>query len=588
MLTQDRDNRFIADGFAVELAHALGRSQSARVIGPISSQLAQRLGQDAPEIGEHVNADVVVTGSIRRSEQGLRIVGAMTDVNSGYQIWSEVFDRTDNDILATQHEVASAIAAALHHTVEGGAEPPLAAEPSVDTRVYDAYLLGRYYRTLRTQADLERSVWYFERALTLDPAYLPARRGLAAALMMLSFYGDLPLADALGLAEEHLDHAFETAPEAPEVLALIGLSHYLQGNYGLAEDFLLRAVAIHPNQAEAWMWLGLTHQQQGRLHEALPALEHASQLEPLLVTSLINYANALSWSGEPERALRLLRQLASKTNESFENRDQLFRILSSISRETGDLAAAAQWADRAIAAAPASSLSLANRAVVSALLGDTKSAVDDATRARGSAAPGRATMDYLARVGIAAPGILDSVLPGGNPSQLQQRPDTPEIEWRLANLYAGMHAYFDGDLTEAIDALGKSMEGRNYPVRRADEDLFVCGSLVDALARSGSADRAAAELVECSSDLADARQQGWNSLSLAIGSVRIAVLAGDSTQASAQLETLFDTGLRNRALLRDDPVLSRLSATASYQTLFTQIGTAVAEARAQLRQVDPR
>ncbi|MCB1773356.1 MAG: winged helix-turn-helix domain-containing protein, partial [Gammaproteobacteria bacterium] len=513
MLSPEQDYRFIADGFAIELAHALGRLPSTRVIGPTSSQLAQRLGQDTREIGNHVDADVVVTGNVRRSDQDLRIVSTLTDARTGYQLWSEVFDRSDNDILATQHEVADTIAAALNHTVGDDADTPLPDMPRLAKRAHDEYLLGRYYRTLRTQPDLERSVRYFERALALEPGYLPAQRGLAAAYLMLSFYGDLPLADALELAGKHLERAFATAPEDAEVLALVGLSHYLQGSYGLGEDFLLRAVATHPNLAEAWMWLGLTRQQQGRLHEALPAFEHASQLEPLLVTSLVNYANALSWSGEPGRGLALLRQLAAKANEAFENRDQLFRTLSSIARETGDLLAADRWADRAIAAAPGSPLSLANKAVVSALLGDTASATQHATRARGNSAPGRATMDYLARVDIAAPGILDSILPRDNPGQLQQRPGTPEIEWRLANLYAGMRSYFDGDLATAIEALGKSMAGRNYPVRRADEDVFVCGALVDALQRSGAQARAAKELADCREDLADAEQQGWNSLS---------------------------------------------------------------------------
>ncbi len=483
MLSDDPEDRFIAKGFSIELAHALGRSGQIRVIGPTSSQLATRLGSDLPDIARHVGAEFVVSGSIQRAKNGIRVIGALTEVPSGYQVWSEVFDRSNRDILATQREVANAIAAALLHKVEGGAEPGPAHLQPFDAPTYDSYLLARYYRNRRTQFDLERAEQYFNQVLDLDTDFFPAVREMAATQLLLSFYGDLPLSQAVENAESHLTHAVELSPEDPELLAMIGLSHYMQGAYGLAEDFLLRAVAIHSNLAEAWMWLGLVRQQQGRLRDALPAFEHASQLEPLLVTSVVNYANALNWSGQGQAALEILTNLAARANAQFDNRDQLFRVMSGILLDAGQLEQAYMWAKRALDISPDSALSEANEVLILAFLGQIDAASEIAKHLYSHSTPGRGANAYLLRANVESPGVLDTGTLSAHLDELQRQPDTPEIEWRLANVDVGMAAYFNDELEQAIAQLGKALQGRNYPVTRADGDVFICASLVDALQR---------------------------------------------------------------------------------------------------------
>lgn len=567
-------DRFVARGFSIELANALGQSRRVRVIGPISAQLASSLGASPPEIGSHLDADVVVDGSIRRANQNLTVSGVITEVESGHRLWSEVFDRSADDVLAIQREVAEAVTGALRHTVEGGVEPPQPHMQPRDIEVYDNYLLGRYYRSRRTQQDLQRALQHFSRALELDPRYFPASRGMAAAHLLLSFYGNEPLAVALENAEPFLQRTLDVAPDDAELLALIGLSHYLNGSPGLAEEFLARAVSTHPNLAEAWMWLGLARQQQGRLRDALAALESAGELEPLMVTSVVNHANALSWSGEGKQAIELLSDLASTADETFDNRAQLYRVLSSAQRDLGALEEAYAWAARAIEAAPDSALSKANMAVTLGLLGQTEAAGVLARAAYEPAAPGRAVMEYLGRGNVASMGILPENLAESRLDMLRHAQGTPEIDWRMANMDAGMLAYYHGELDRAVTELGKALNGRTYPVTRADDDVFACASLVDAKRRSGRTAEADDLLVRCEEDLKNADEQGWNSLSLAISRVRMAVLRGDP-QAGELLTPLFERGFRNPALLSNDPVLKRLEQSTAYRRLFEQTAGAI-------------
>lgn len=574
-LSEPDDDRLIAEGFSIELANALGHSERMRVIGPISARLASTLGDSPPEIGRHLDADVVVNGSIRRGNENLTVSGVITEVETGHRLWSDVFDRSADDVLAIQREVADAIAGALWHTVKGDVSAPQPYMQPNDRGVYDNYLLGRYYRSQRTQGDLQRALGYFGNALKLDAEYVPAIRGMAAAHLLLSFYGDETLSDALENAQPFLEHALALAPDDAELQALIGLSHYLKGAPGLAEESLMRAVAIHPNLVEAWMWLGLARQQQDRLRDALAPLDRASNLEPLMVTSAVNKANELSWLGRGDEAIALLDDLASTANETFGNRSQLYRVLSSINRSQGNLYEAHTWATRALDVGPESALSKANMAVTLGSLGQYEQAAELARVAYEQSAPGRGVMDYLTRGSVVSPGILPKDLIEARLAHLQHLPGIPEIEWRMAHLHVGMLAYFDGELGGATEHLHKALDGRTYPVTRADDDVFVCISLADALHRSDRNAESVDLLDRCEEEMSIVSKQGWNTGSLAISRVRLAIMRGDQHAADQLLEALFGYGFRNQALMLSDPILKRLETSEAYQRLHTRVVNAI-------------
>lgn len=586
VLSSNPDDKLLAAGFAIELAHILGRSAHVRVIGPVSSSWTNSVDQGVDTVGQHIDATIVVSGTLRRSDAGIRVSSALTEVSTGFQLWSEVFDRDDDQIIAVQQDVAAAISDAMDGFLlspTASAVAPGSIGKTADASTYDSYLLGRYYRHLRTEPDLKRARQYFQTALASDAEYAPALRELAATELMLSFYGNQPLALARAEAERHLTRAMTLEPEAPEGFALLGLSYYLQGKYGLAEELLLRAVTNHPNLHEAWMWLGLTRQEQGRLRDSLAALEYASRLEPLLVTAVVDYAEALLWSGRNDAARGLLENLAAKANASMNNRDQLFRTLSLIERHSGQLAKAFAWSERALEAAPDSGLSLANKVVMLTVLGRGEEARRLANRVYGVSQPGRGTMRFLGRANVSAPGVIDQTMLIAHLTDLQRRPDTPEIEWRLSNFDVGMAAYHEGDLERAVKLLDNSMRGRDFPIARADDDVYACTSLADALARSGKRRAAADQLSQCLADLRLAEGQGWDSLSMMISKVRLAVLTNETDTARRQLSALFERGLRNQPIIANDPVISRLRGSDEYEALKSNMQEAVDTA---LRSID--
>lgn len=580
-LTGDAEDALVGKGFAIELAHVIGRSGRIRVIGPTSTGLLAAAPTDDPTT---VDTDFVVEGSLRPRSDGYRVAANLIDVESGQQLWSQVFDSDGSNVIQAQQQVARALADVLDQAF-ASSSPTKPVRLANSNRVYDDYLLGRYYRSLRSGDALERAIGHFSSALAGDPDYVPALHGIAGAYLLSSFYGSMSLGDAVAAATENLRRAAALAPDDAEQLSLYGLMNYLQGNYGRAEDNLERAVDLHPNLVEGWMWLGLARRQQGRLADALPAFLRASQLEPLLVTSVVNYANALAWSGSGEEGLDLLQDLAATTHDGFANRDQLYRAISGLHQEQGQLDVAYDWAQRALEQAPASPLSLANMAIVKAMLGRDGRAVELATLALGPSSAGRGTTNYLARLDI----VMSQLSPDG--SLLQSRAleidaAQPEIEWRRARLYTGMRAYMTRDYAAASRQLQQAFDGRSYPVSRVDRDLYACIALADALGRGGHPTAAKRQRKVCRAGLDGARAQAWDTLAMKLSELRLAILADRRAAAEEMLPLLFADGLRSTTLLRDDPLLATLADTPAYDRLIAQIDAAIADANRNIDAID--
>jgi adenylate cyclase len=118
------DNAYVADGVSEELMHRLVRTPGLRVASRASAFAVRELKLDALEVGRRLNVEWLVEGSVRRFGGVLRIAAQLTDAASGFQVWSESFDRTAGDILAIQAEIADAIRNLLAQMV--GSPTPLA------------------------------------------------------------------------------------------------------------------------------------------------------------------------------------------------------------------------------------------------------------------------------------------------------------------------------------------------------------------------------------------------------------------------------------------------------------------------------
>src|SRR5207248_6215202 len=130
-------------------------------------------------IGQQTTAAYVLTGSLRRSGNRLRINVQLIDTNTDFPLWSERYDREMKDVFEVQDEIARKIAQALRITLSPQEQEALAAKPTENMEAYDLYLRGKSYARRLTRQDMEFALQMFENAVAQDPNLAYAHAGLA-------------------------------------------------------------------------------------------------------------------------------------------------------------------------------------------------------------------------------------------------------------------------------------------------------------------------------------------------------------------------------------------------------------------------
>jgi TolB-like protein/Tfp pilus assembly protein PilF len=177
--TAESDDEYLADGISEVLIHQLSNVPDLKVIARTTSFMFKGQNIDVREIGRQLGVAAVLTGSVQRSKDRLRITAQLIDSQSGTHYWSEEFKGQDDDIFAIQDEIA-------RRTVEKLPAALLAQNPAsriggigTDNReAYEEYLKGLEQLRISSVDSLPRALDHFERALELDDGYNEARIGL--------------------------------------------------------------------------------------------------------------------------------------------------------------------------------------------------------------------------------------------------------------------------------------------------------------------------------------------------------------------------------------------------------------------------
>jgi serine/threonine protein kinase/Flp pilus assembly protein TadD len=280
-MSTDPESEFFADGITEEIINALAQIKQLHVVARTSAFSFKGKHVDLRIIGERLNVRNVLTGSVRKSGNQLRITSQLQKVSDGFQLWSERYDREMKDVFAIQDEIAHAIASRLELTLEG--ERSLVRAGTENLQAYQLYLKGRSLFFQRGPR-LRRARECFERTVALDPKYALAWAGVADAYHMLAFYGldrpELCLTQGKQAAERALELDLMSA-EAHCARANIHL--FYDREYSKAEADFVRALELNPGYLQARAWYGFFYLGwvRGHFTEAIQQVRQAVELDPL-------------------------------------------------------------------------------------------------------------------------------------------------------------------------------------------------------------------------------------------------------------------------------------------------------------------
>ena len=297
-LSRGDDDEYLGDGISEELMHALTRLGGLRVIARTSAFAFRNSSLDVKEIGRRLNVRRVVEGSVRRSGNRIRVSAKLIDAESAFEIWSERFDRTIDDLFDIEDQIAAAIAHSLKQLLltESGqylkTRTPHNVAPTTSFAAYEEYLKGRHFWGMRNEDSLRRSITHLEKALEADPNFALAYAALADTLATMGLYGMAAPKDVMPLAREAAEQALALDGSLAEALTARACVRaiYDWDWSGAERDFTL-AIKASPQYPTAHQWFAMhCLVPLGRFDEARIALMRARELDPLSLSISVSVA----------------------------------------------------------------------------------------------------------------------------------------------------------------------------------------------------------------------------------------------------------------------------------------------------------
>ena len=272
-MSGDPEQEYFCDGISEDLMTELARNPQLFVIARHSTFAYKGRSDDARRIGSELGVNHLLEGSVRRSDQRLRITAQLIETKTGAHLWAERYDRALNDVFAVQDDVVRNIVSALGEKLKPVDAPAVNPAPTRNLEAYEWLVRGRQ-QVFRAQGRNEaRNA--LENAIELDPELSDAHAWLA-----IFHYSDWVF------------YHQNTTPDSMEK----------------AIKSAKRAIELKPGSALAHLSLGIVNLYGGQREVALAALEQALELNPGDADVLVFLQEAYTFNGEPEKGISSVRR----------------------------------------------------------------------------------------------------------------------------------------------------------------------------------------------------------------------------------------------------------------------------------------
>lgn len=346
-LTGDAEQRYFSDGLTSEIRTRLTRNPLLQIVGQASSETVDKQSGDIRKIAKDLGVGFVLSGNVQRSADRVKIAAEMTEGASGLSRWAQSYERPIADIFAVQNEIAATVSQALSVALtrqDKAAADTLGGTQSV--AAFDAYLRGReLYEAGIDEAGDRAALAYFERAISLDPAYAGAHAARSRALMVIAnLYDDEAqrtqhVADAVTAAQK----ATSLAPAFAEGFSALGFAQSIgKLDMRAAAAPYARSFELAPGDADILARYGTFLSRLRKDAEAKSAIAHAAQLDPLNARTFRSSGDVAFAAGDNRTAIEQYR-MAISLNPTLSGIHSLMGFAQLMS---GDLDAAAQSFER--------------------------------------------------------------------------------------------------------------------------------------------------------------------------------------------------------------------------------------------------
>ncbi len=379
---------------AEEIINALAKMHGVHVASRTGSFQFKGTNTDIEVIGRQLKVNTVLEGSVRKSDSQLRVTAQLINVEDGYHLWSESFDKELKDVFGIQKDIAESVARAFKLTLSPMEERAIEHQPTENVAAYEYFLRGRRHFYQLNEQGWAKSREEFSRAIELDPDYAMAYAGLADCFSFLYMYADSSASNRLQ-AETNSRLALQLAPDQAAVHASRGLALSLGHRHEEAEKAFRKAQELNPKLFDAYYFHARHSFAQGKLEQAAALFEKAYEVRPEDYQAISLLAQVYRALGqEDKRADARRRTLVAIENYLAANpNDPRALCFGSVNLfEEGNDEKGRRYLERAIETHPDDAMNLYNVACVYAHIGETENALDALEKSVGK---GMAELEWM-------------------------------------------------------------------------------------------------------------------------------------------------------------------------------------------------
>ncbi len=372
-MSSDPDQDYFCDGISEEIIDALTQLDNLRVIARTSAFSFKDKNLDVREIGQILDVNTLLEGSLRKSGNRVRINTKLISVLDGSHIWTNRYDRELEDIFAIQEDIATNVATELKGILTKDEKEVLKPQKT-GIETYEYYLKGL---ELFRQLDVFESRRMFEKAIEIDSEYAPVHSGLSDVLGQIYEWHGGDNSDLL-LAERHSKKALALDPNWAEGHTSYGFILSLQKKYDEAEREFKEAIRLNPNSYDAYYRFGRYCFARGNIQASADLFLKASEvrLEDFQSLLLLSQSLEILGDGKKDAALKEGLRRVKKHLEINPNDRRALSLGASSLYGSGEKKEALEWINKAITLYPEDGGVIFNGACLFAKSGDNQKAID--------------------------------------------------------------------------------------------------------------------------------------------------------------------------------------------------------------------
>ncbi len=282
-MSPQRDQEYFCDGIAEELINALTHVKDLHVVARTSAFSFKEEKLDVRDIGKRLNVKTVLEGSIRKAGNRVRITSQLINVEDGYHLWSEKFDREMEDIFAIQDEISMSIVESLKVKLLKREKAAIEKRHADDPEAYNLYLKGLHFGSKPTPEAFNKALEYHRKAIDKDPNFALPYAAMANIYASFGALSLLPPLEVLPKAKAALKRAMELDDSLSEAQAEAAFSAFwFEWDWKAAETYFRRALSINPGNAFCHAFYAWFNLAMGRPDEAVSEIKKAQELDPLM------------------------------------------------------------------------------------------------------------------------------------------------------------------------------------------------------------------------------------------------------------------------------------------------------------------